>query len=128
MDDSPQKTRFHQQNRTTISEFGVSSVLSEEQDEDLLWLLLYTEFCAWSLERLKSVQPCIQAISFEDFVEEGKQRENITMLLDDLSKIDAEIEIIKDQEPPNRQAVPGGTQREVSTTVDKHRRVLAHRQ
>ncbi|KAJ8901484.1 hypothetical protein NDN08_007330 [Rhodosorus marinus] len=64
VDEDEERTRFHKLNRVVVPAFSVDEVQAGFDDDILVWLIVYLEFCVLGYTKTGSVQ---NAIKFMDF-------------------------------------------------------------
>eukprot|EP00189_Rhodosorus_marinus_P008758 CAMPEP_0184750184 /NCGR_PEP_ID=MMETSP0315-20130426/34199_1 /TAXON_ID=101924 /ORGANISM="Rhodosorus marinus, Strain UTEX LB 2760" /LENGTH=313 /DNA_ID=CAMNT_0027228045 /DNA_START=76 /DNA_END=1017 /DNA_ORIENTATION=+ len=88
IDDTPSKTRLQELNRVIVPEYTGREVGSGSDDDVLIWVILYLEFCALGTRLDRSIQSPIGYLEFSDFVKLGRSEDKAIALLNRIADFD----------------------------------------
>ncbi|KAJ8901488.1 hypothetical protein NDN08_007333 [Rhodosorus marinus] len=95
VDDTPSKTRLQELNRVIVPEYTGREVGSGSDDDVLIWVIMYLEFCALGISVDGSIQSPIGYLDFADFVKLGRSEDKAVALFNRISDFDANEEVAR---------------------------------
>lgn len=119
IDDTPSKTRLHELNRVVVPEYTGWAVGSGSGDDELLWLILYLEFCALGTRVDGSIRSPIGYLDFADFIKLGRSEDKAVALFNRISDFDVDQEVARISSAAKEEKVTSDRPRQTSAPLRK---------